>query len=127
MAQVTYQPLKGDALAQADNKAQQVHFDAFLAVNPNAVLMPQNIAEGAKHPFLSNRKAKDGGRTNRGKIMAMLTSVKGITFDDLSKAIKEGKLGGNTYDDVLAALYGGFSRSTSGYGVTSYLKVVANK
>jgi len=127
MAQVVYKPLQGDELAKADNKAQQVHFDAFLAVNPNAVLMPQNIAEGAKHPFLSNRKAQDGGLTNRAKIMAMLTGAKGITLDALRRAIKDGKLGGNTYDDVLAAVYGGFSPSTSGYGVNSYLKVVANK
>ena len=127
MAQVTFKPLQGDELAQADNKAQIKHLDAFFALNPNAVLMPQNIAEGAKHPFLSNRRGKDGGPTNRGRIMAMLTSAKGITFKALQDAIKDLKLGGNTYDDVLAAIYGGFSRSTGGYGLTSYLKVIATK
>jgi hypothetical protein len=127
MAQVVYKPLEGKELAQADQQALIDHFSAFLALNPDAVMLPVNIVAGAKHPFLSNRKAKDGGLTNRAKIMAMLTSAKGITLDALRKAIKEGKLGGNTYDDVLAAIYGGFSRSASGYGLQSYLKVVANK
>jgi len=118
MAQVVYKPLQGEDLAKASAKVQADHLSAFLALNPNAVLTPQNITAGALHPFLRKRTGK------RATIMAMLT--KPITFPALRKAIEEGKLGGNTYDDVLAAVYGGFSPSASTYG-TSYLKVVANK
>ena len=118
MPQVTYKPLQGDDLAKADAKVQTDHLSAFIALNPTAVLTPQNITAGALHPFLRKRTGK------RATIMAMLT--KPITFAALRTAIEEGKLGGNTYTDVLAAVYGGYSRTASTYG-TSYLKVVANK
>jgi hypothetical protein len=118
MAQVVYKPLQGEDLAKADAKAQWAHLEAFISLNPTAVLTPHNIAEGALHPFLRKRTGK------RATIMGMLT--KPISFIALRNAIDEGKLGGNTYTDVLAAVYGGFTRSASTYG-TCYLKVVATK
>jgi len=124
MAQVVYQPLAGQELAKADHKVQVAHFAAFLALNPTAVLTPCNITAGALHPYLSSRKGKDGGLTNRAKIAAMLT--KPITFAVLRKGIQDAKLGGDTFTDVLAAIYGGFSPSAATYG-TCYLTVVTPK
>ena len=118
MSQVTYKPLDGEDLAKADHKVQVAHLAAFITVNPTAVLTPCNITAGALHPFLRKHTGK------RASIMAMLT--KPITFAALRKGIEDAKLGGDTYTDVLAAIYGGFSRTAATYG-TCYLTVAAPK
>ena len=116
MPKLTYKPLDGDDLNAADDKALVAHVRAFLTVNPSATITPTDaIGVGALHPFLRKPTGK------RADIMAMLTKpIKATEFETAAK----GKGGG--LRDLVAAIYGGFTRSSRTYG-TSYATVTAGK
>ena len=113
---LTYIPLEGDDLRAADDKAKVAHVRAFLTVNPNATITPTDaIGVGAVHPFLRTPTGK------RADILYMLTKpIKATEFETAAK----GKGGGLL--DLAAAIYGGFTSSSSTYG-TSYVIVTAGK
>tara|TARA_R100001594_G_scaffold1044_1_gene4268 strand:- start:111 stop:458 length:348 start_codon:yes stop_codon:yes gene_type:complete len=77
----------------------------WLAANPNATITPTGIAEGGLPPYL---RRDTGKRADINRLLA--SRIKVAEFIPQAR-----KLGGG-YTDLVAALVGGYSRSSAGYG-----------
>mgnify|MGYP003135547797 CR=1 FL=1 len=117
MAQVIYQPLKGDDLAVAETKALVTNLAAWVVVNPTAVIQPNRdvLGEGALPPFI---------RRAEGKRASIIRSAN--TTIPVAKFLTYAKTLGGGYIDLIAMLYGGFSRSSTTWG-TAYISVAVPK